>query len=477
MDFISQVRSTIAEHNMIVPGDAVLVGVSGGPDSLALLHMLNRLKDELQFKLYIGHLNHMFRGEEAAADSRQVESLSRNWGIPLITRSVNVPEYIAERNLSAQVGAREVRYVFFRETAAKVGANRVALGHHADDVAETVLLNLIRGSGLSGLSGIPPVREGIYIRPFLKVRRKQIELYCRLFNIPYRTDTSNLKTIYLRNKVRLELIPILEEGYNPGLVKALNRMAEIIRDEDHYMDCVAAAALKDVIDPSEKGKIIISLKKLNCFSDAVKRRILRLAYRHLAGYLKTPTFDHIDKALELIAGKPDHGEMDFPGGILLIKRYNFLEIINSRDNRDNRQVPFYQYFLKIPGDTHIPEVNRMIKSEVLDVAQTMDPRLFCFSETVLDMEKLRGPLYVRRPSSGDVFSPLGMNGKMKIKKFFIELKVPREERDAIPIVTCGNDIVWVAGFRPGEPWKVTSSTKTCLHLVLVKEKHSIQKSY
>lgn len=476
MDFISQVRSTIAEHKMIVPGDIVLVGVSGGPDSLALLHILNRLKDELQFKLYIGHLNHMFRGEEAVADSRQVESLSRNWGIPLTISSVNVPEYIAEKKLSAQVGAREVRYLFFEETAAKVGANRVALGHHADDVAETVLLNLIRGSGLSGLSGIPPVREGIYIRPFLKTRRKQIELYCRLFNIPYRMDTSNLKTIYLRNKVRLELIPILEEGYNPGLVMALNRMAEIIREEDHYMDGIAAAALKDIADPSEKaekGKIVISLKKLNCFSDAVKRRILRLAYRQLAGYFKTPTFDHVDKALALIAGKPDHGEMDFPGGVLLIKRYNFMEIINSRNNRDNRQVPFYQYFLKIPGETHIPEVNRKIKAEVLNVAQTMDPRLFCLSETVLDMEKLQGLLCVRKPIGGDVFSPLGMSGKMKIKKFFIELKVPREQRDAIPIVTCGNDIVWVAGFRPGDPWKVTSNTKTCLHLVLVKEKQSI----
>jgi tRNA(Ile)-lysidine synthase len=449
---------------MISPGDIILAGVSGGPDSVALLHLLNRLKDELQFGLYAGHLNHMFRGEEAAADARLVQNLAREWNIPLVAECINVPAYIKESGLSPQQGAREVRYRFFEETAARIGANRVALGHHADDVAETVLLNLLRGAGMTGLSGIPPVRDGVYIRPLLEMRRKEIESYCREFDLPYRVDRSNLKLIYLRNRLRLELIPFLEQNYNPALVDSLNRMAEIIRDEDDYLNGVARRALAEVIvKPGAAGKIVISLEKMAAYPIAVRRRLLRLAYRELAGFSGTPAFEHIGRALEMAAGKAGRGKMDLPGGILLVKRRRFLEIIK---NRKHSQTPFYQYCMQIPGATRIPEVNRTIQAEIREVSAIGDPRQFCLNEAVLDYESLKGPVCVRRRKNGDTFWPLGMGGKTKLKKFFIDLKVPEEKRDAIPLVTCGNAIVWVAGFRPGEPWKVTASTRSCLLLRL-----------
>ncbi|MFZ5634659.1 MAG: tRNA lysidine(34) synthetase TilS [Bacillota bacterium] len=466
MDFLPQVKSTIEEYNMISPGDAVLVGVSGGPDSVALLHLLNRLKEDLKLTLYAGHLNHMFRGEEAEADARLVESLAREWQVPFIMEKINVPGYLQKNRLSPQQGAREVRYRFFEETAARLGASRVALGHQADDQAETVLLNLIRGAGMTGLSGIPPVREGLYIRPLLNVRRKQIELYCRSFGLPYRVDSSNLKPVYLRNRVRLELIPLLEEKYNPAVVDSLNRLARIARDEDGYLEAISRDAFESVVKSQKAGKITILLEKLAGYPAAVRRRVIRIACRNLAGYGSALTFEHLDRALEMTAGKQDQGKIELPDGIVLVKRYRFLEIIKGREVP---QVPFYRYLLQVPGVTRIPEVNRSIAAEILAASLAGGPCRFRCGEALLDLEKLKEPLYVRRRREGDVFFPLGMGGQVKLKKFFIDRKVPREERDAIPIVTCGNDIVWVAGFRPGEPWKVTERTKTCLYLKLLAE--------
>lgn len=466
MDLLSQVKLTIEKHNMISPGDTVLVGVSGGPDSVALLHLLSRLKEDLQCGLYAGHLNHMFRGEEADADARLVEGLAREWRIPLVSERFDVPAYLKESGLSAQQGARKVRYRFFEEAAARVGAARVALGHHADDQAETVLLNLIRGAGMTGLSGIPPARENVYIRPLLEIRRRQIELYCRDYGIPYRVDQSNLKAVYLRNRVRLELIPLLEEKYNPAVVDSLNRLAGIARDEDGYMDGVARDALEGALISREAGKMTISIEKLNSYPIAVRRRLVRTACRELAGYGRTISFEHIDRALELACGEPHRGTVELPGGIVLVKRYRLLEIII---NRVNSKMPFYQHPLQVPGVTPIPEVNRRILAETLEASLIGDPRRLAPEEAVLDLERLQGPLWVRRRKEGDVFSPLGMSGKIKLKKFFIDQKVPREKRDAIPIVTCGNDIVWVAGCRPGEPWKVTAKTRDCLRLVLLED--------
>lgn len=464
MDLLSQVKSTIDKYNMISPGDTVLAAVSGGPDSVALLHLLNRLRDELQFRLFAGHLNHMFRGGEADADARLVEDLAREWGIPLVSERFNVPEYVKGRGLSPQQGAREVRYRFFEEAAARLGAGRVALGHHADDQAETVLLNLIRGSGMTGLGGIPPAREKVYIRPLLETRRKQIELYCREYGISYRLDQSNFKTVYLRNRVRLELIPLLEGKYNSAVVNSLNRLAGIARDEDEYLDGIAREALDESLESREAGKITVSIEKLNSFHMAIRRRLIRTACRELAGYGKAPAFEHIDRVLELAAGPTHRGAVEFPGGVVLVKRYRLLEITYKKDNFN---IPFYQYPLQVPGFTPVPEVNRRIMAETLEACRIGDPRRLDREEAVLDLESLNGALWVRRRKEGDVFSPLGMSGKIKLKKFFIDHKVPMEKRDTIPIVTCGNDIVWVAGYRPGEPWKITDKTRVCLHLVLL----------
>lgn len=466
MDLISLVGTYIKMHRMIAPGDVVLAGVSGGPDSIALLHILNRLKKEYSIKLYAGHLNHMFRGGEADADARLVEDLAGKWEIPLVSERIDVPRYLKENRLSPQEGAREVRYRFFESTAREIGANRVALGHHADDQAETVLINLIRGAGITGLGGIPPVREGMYIRPLMCVRRAQIEDYCRTFSIPYRMDSSNLKTVYLRNRVRLELLPLLEEKYNPAVVISLNHLAEIAREENCFLEERAGDAFKDVLERREKGKVAISLERLARYPVALKRRVVRLAFREVDGASGLPGFEHVDRILEAAGGASGRGKVELPGGISAVIRYSLLEIIKDEGRF---AVPYYQHALQVPGTTFLPETGRIIVAEVWDTGTAGDPRSFCRNEALVDMEKLDGPLWVRRRKDGDIFSPLGMGGKLKLKKFLIDRKVPREERDAIPIVSCGNDIVWAAGFCPGHYFRVTESTRVCLHLRLMDD--------
>jgi tRNA(Ile)-lysidine synthase len=464
LDLISQVGICIETHQMITPGEVVLAGVSGGPDSVALLHILHRLQKEYRFVLHAGHLNHMFRGEEAEADVRLVEDLAGAWGIPLLSERIDVPQYLKKSRLSPQEGAREVRYGFFARAARKVGASRVALGHHADDQAETVLLNLIRGAGLAGLAGIPPVREGMYIRPLMGARRAQIEEYCRLFGLPYRVDSSNLKAVYLRNRVRLELIPLLEEKYNPAVVKALNRLAQIARDEDRYLEERAAAAYQDVLERQDADRVVISLKKMSRYPAVLRRRLIRLAYRKVAGRGGLPGHHHVERILEASDGAGGRGQVDLPGGVSVVIRYSLLEIIKDEGSDT---LPYYQHTLTIPGDTFLPETGLTVVTAVLDAAGAGDPGRYCRNEALVDMEKLNGPLLVRRRKDGDIFSPLGMGGKMKLKKFLIDHRVPREKRNAIPIVSCGNDIVWVAGFCPGNNFKVTGSTRVCLHIKVV----------
>lgn len=439
------------------------MGVSGGADSVALFHILFRLREELELALYISHLNHMFRGDEARTDARWVASLARKFDIPSIIEDINVPAYMIEHNLPAQVAARQVRYQFYRRVAAENGCSRVALGHHADDQAETILINLIRGAGTSGLKGIPPVREDFFVRPLIEARRKQIESYCLLQGLSYRQDSSNLKPVYTRNRVRMELIPLLEKKYNPAVVASLNRLAGIMREENDHMEAAAEKALERITIHAVPGEVWLSLQDLTDISPALLRRILRMVYRRMAGESRTPDYEHVEKALALLDGSLP-ARLVWPSGILLFKRYGRLEITKSGARED---VPYYCYPLNIPGETYIPETGMCIESEIMDIINAPDPMTLPPGEVLLDQAKLFGPVAVRRRRNGDLFWPLGFKGTIKLKKFLIDRKIPREERDFIPLITSGEEIVWAAG-RPGEKWKVTRDTEKCLYLKIAR---------
>ncbi len=464
MGLEQDVRLFMDKFRMISPGDTVLVGVSGGPDSVALLHLLWRMQKELRISLAVAHLNHMFRGEEARADARLVEELAGNLGLPVYVEEFDVPAYRERAGLSAQEAARQVRYRFFEEVAQNIGASRVALGHHADDQAETILFNFLRGTGLAGLKGIPPVREK-YIRPLLGVRRREIELYCRQHSLPVREDVSNKKTIYTRNRIRLELIPHLEAGYNPRLVEALVHLGHICREENDYLEEQTALLYERALKTEREHSLLLAVPELLSAPLALVRRVFRRAWRHLTGTDGDLSFLQVESLLALLHNPAGGKVVELPRGVRASRQGQALRLWMGGDAPG---VPYYSYPLVVPGITCIPEINSSIRARLISITEAPDPRTLSAREALLDYDTIPGPLTVRRRRDGDRFHPLGMAAGTKLKKFLIDQGIPREERDYLPLVVAGDEIIWVGGVRPGEPWKITPGTKRCLYLQMVE---------
>jgi len=440
----------------------VLVAVSGGPDSMALMYILFYLRDELGIGLHVFHLNHCFRGDESDQDARLVQDTARFLGIPCTIEEYDVPGYCAQRNKSNQEGAREVRYSLISRVAARVGAARVALGHHADDQAETIILNFLRGSGLTGLKGFLPVRDDFYIRPLFGLRRKDIEQYCQQNNIRFRIDSSNQKAVYRRNRVRLELMPVLEE-YNPALVPALARTADVLRAEDEFLENEAGNVYFKVVTPGSDGIFVLDVDALSAHPIALQRRVLRKLWSTITGNTAGLGFEHLESILDLVKEGKGSWASHLPGGVRVKRRYQYLEF--EKESKPQEKVPPYCYRLEVPGEVLIPETGIIIRAHPVKKAQASDPERLPPGEALLDLEKLKGELCVRRRLPGDRFAPLGMGGsEVKLKKFLIDQKIPREERDRIPLVVCNGEIAWAAGIRPGEKFKVTEDSEELLHL-------------
>lgn len=447
-----------------MPGERVLVAVSGGPDSLALLDVLYRLRGTLGIELSVAHLNHLLRGREAAADAAYVARLAERYGLPLILEECNVRDAWRERGGSLQAVAREMRYRFFERAAEETGAARVALGHQADDQAETIVFNFLRGTGIAGLAGIPPVRDR-YVRPLLAERRRTIEAYCRERGLVPRTDASNVKPVYTRNRLRLELIPHLEREYNPNLVPTLLRMAEVLREEDALLDAEASRALAAVMRASDdEGGVALERRPLLELPPALQRRVVRGAWEALPGGAELP-FDHVQRVLDLARRPRGGGRVELPGGARLTREGDRLVL-----RRGDGEVPVpFSYPLAMPGETAVPEAGMVIIATMTEAADSLpDPRLLAPRGTVLDLDRLVLPLTVRSRRPGDVFRPSG-GGTVKLKKFLIDAKVPRGARDAIPlIVDAEGCIAWVAGLRTAEFCRLTPRTRYALILEVRK---------
>ena len=463
MSLIQYIYADLIRFRMVNPGDTVVVGVSGGADSVALLHLLHRLQDRCQISLQVAHLNHMFRGTEAGADAALVERLASALDLPVTAERIDVPAYCSRFGLSPQAGARSVRYDFFSRVAAATGATRVALGHHADDQAETILLNFLRGTGTGGLGGIRPVRDNFYIRPLLGVRRREIEAYCRRHGLAYCQDTSNFKPTYTRNRVRLHLLPVLENQYNPSVVEALVRLSQICRDEDALLE-EQARRIHDGLRIAAAGPVVVlEREQFLAQPPAIQRRVLRQAWQQVAGKHQDLTYQHVEDLLELLGVGVTGAEVVLPGLIKARAGYGTIEFYRPGSGY---QVPAYAYPLQMPGETMVPELGLSIAATLLPAQEVGDPTALPPEVAALDYDRLPGPLTVRRRVPGDVFRPLGLGGTMKLKKFLNNQKIPAQQRDGIPLVVSGQNLVWVAGIRPAEDYKLSADTHRCLLLEL-----------
>jgi tRNA(Ile)-lysidine synthase len=438
---IAKVKETIKKYRMLDRGDKVVVAVSGGPDSVCLLSVLHALANDLELTLHVAHLDHRFRLAESAADALFVAGLAKDLGIAATSESRDVPAYCAERGLSAQAGAREVRYAFLQQCAKAAGARRIAVGHTANDQAETLLMRLVRGAGISGLSAIPPVRENI-IRPLIGTTRNEVLAYLREQGIDFRTDPSNEKPLYTRNRVRHEMLPVLER-FNPRIIETLAAEAVLLRDENEAVEAMLPATLQKIL--STKGEAVrIGREEFGRLLPALRRRVLRRALELVAGDDAVDlSWIRTGEALGFMAEAQSGRSMEVPGGLLLEREYDDL-VIRAREQETAFCVP-----LAVPGETLIPAARLAIETLVLDALPDpgADGGNYLW-QAVIDYDKMSLPLYLRNRRPGDRFCPAGMGGRSKkLQDYFVDEKVPKMRRNAAPLLASEQDVVWIIGMR------------------------------
>jgi tRNA(Ile)-lysidine synthase len=457
--FLGKAKGTIAKYRMLGPNVRVVVGVSGGPDSVSLIHLLRRLEDEYNLTLWIAHLNHKLRGKEGEEEVRWVKQFGRELDIPVISDSCNVSLLAKKKKLSLEEAGRRARYNFLEHTANEVGASRIALAHTASDQVETLLMRLIKGAGLDGLSGIPPVR-GRVIRPLIEIFREEVEVYCKDNHLYPCQDSSNLQLRFLRNRIRWDLIPHLSRQYNPGIAKTVLRTSQILREEGDYLERQTRRALRLAALGQNNGKLILDIQKLHRLHPAIQRRVVRKALGEVKGDLKGITFDHISSILGMGSGKGTK-KLDLPTDLVVQREYDRLVI----KRRKNKELSFH-YPLIVPGKREIPESRFSLEAEII-----LDrPTNFAKEDSIgyLDWDRLEEPLFLRQRKRGDRFQPSGMIGTKKIKDFFIDLKIPSEQRDMIPLLISKDKIAWVVGYRVDERFKIRQDTLRVLRVKVRK---------
>jgi tRNA(Ile)-lysidine synthase len=468
------VKQTVAAYNMFQAGDAVLAAVSGGPDSVALIHILRTLCAEFSLRLAIAHLNHGLRQKESERDAEFVSCLARSLELPFYFERREVRRYRHRYNLSLEDAARRVRYSFLDRVAEANGFNKIALGHQFDDNAELVLMFLLRGSGPLGLAGMAPVREDRIVRPLLKIRRSAIMDYLAEKKLEYVCDTSNVDRNFRRNDLRYDLIPRLKSSYNPKIIEALNRLACISRSEEEWIETLLEPIFESVVLTRGTGQISLSRAQLERISIAARRRIIRKAILWVKGDLRRITFLHIDAIIRLAGEGPPHGSLDLPDRLKVRRNHQMLFI--SRETKKVRtkraglrrpQNPVFEYTIAKPGRVHLKEIGvylRLTETGLADFGKFIraGQKIAFF-----DINKLAFPLIVRNFRPGDRFSPLGMTGTQKLKKFFINNKIPRAERAVCPLLVSGAKIIWVAGYRIDDSVKVSPETQNVLKAELL----------
>lgn len=467
------VKQTITTYGMLKPRDSVLIGVSGGPDSVSLFHLLLTFALRFSLRLGVAHLNHCLRQDDSDKDAEFVESLAGRFGIPCYIHKINVRKYQIEHKLSLEEAARRVRHSFLNHVAEKNRFNKIALGHHFDDNAELVLMNLFRGSGPLGISAIPPVRNGKIIRPLLQSNRSEIITFLDQNGLKYISDPSNRDTRFLRNRIRHDLIPLLKTSYNPKISQSLNRLASIIRSEEEWIEGVIHPLFEKAALSIQDGRIALSVSILNGIHVAAQRRIIRKAISKTKGDLRRIRLTHIDSAINLLEYGPDDGNIDLPDRIRIQRKGDVILFFREKSTLRNMDVkseraemPPFEYPIAKPESLFIKEISAHIKFTEMGKKDLPDLCRTGQNTGFFDRDALSFPLVLRNFRHGDRFTPLGMTGTQKIKKFFIDKKVPRKERTRCPILLCRGKIIWVAGYRIDDSVKVKSSTKNVLKIEL-----------
>jgi len=435
-----------------------LIGLSGGPDSVCLLSVLASLKDDLGIELSAAYIDHGLRPAETPAETDFCSNLCKRLDIPFYSLQINVKSHAESKKLNKQEAARELRYAALEEIASQHSLNLIALAHNADDQAETMLINLVRGSGPLGLSGIPPVRNRI-IRPLIESERRAIEDYLADRNICFITDSSNLTNDYLRNRIRHSVIPALK-NMNRDFINSVLRTTTIFRDEERYFNILVTKTLMKLISRKSDSGIELFLAPMENMDTAVLRRVLRRAIYETRD-LRGLSLDHIEEVVKLIKSGKAGARIYLPNAMRAIKAYSTLVLTAEAPSR------LAEYAIHEAEDIPLKEAGIVLQLSIVsdDEADDIDDGR---KIARLDAEKLIFPLLIRPRKPGDYFYPAGFGKRKKLQDYFVDEKIPRDERDIIPLLVSGNDIACIIGYRIDERYRVDDNTKKVL---LIETRH------
>jgi len=461
MDIILKTKKFVEENSLILPQDKICVAYSGGPDSTFLLYFL---KENYKNQIVITHLNHLLRGEDSFLDEVFVRRISQKLKIPTYIRRLNIKDISKEKKKSIEEVGRESRLSFFNEIAKRENLTKIALAHNFDDKVETALMNLIRGTGLKGLQGILPKWENI-IHPILILKREEIVKFLNYRNIEYRIDKTNLESIYLRNKIRNELIPYIEKNFNKSFKDKVYDLTEIVSSDEDLLQKICEEKKKEVVS-AYFDYYSIDIDKFKNFHKSIKRRIIRDIIEDLGCELREFSLKNIDDTIDLI-NKKSGKEITLPQKILARREKD--KIIIEREKEI-----FKDYLIEIKNLGEIKDFGLKINLKVVDKIFKERDNFTCF----LDFDKISFPLYIKPPKFGEKFTPLGMNSYKKIQDFLTDLKVPKSVKWKIPILySSKGDILWIIGLRIDEKFKVTDMTKRVLYIKIELEDDEWKKIY
>lgn len=451
---LDKVKKTLKKYNMLTQGEKIVLGVSGGADSIALLYSLNELID-YGLELIIAHLNHRLRVDEAKRDADFVKEIAKSLGLTFVYAEVDTLKYKEESQLSTEDAARQLRYKFFDQVMSKHYATKLATAHTLDDQAETVLMRLIRGSGSKGLSGIPPVSINI-IRPLIEISRSEIENYLNSRDIKWVEDASNVSREFLRNRIRHDLIPELE-SYNPQIKETLAKTADILRAEYEFIKIETEKYFNEVFSEN-RSEITGNLLKYESIDKILRYSLLRTAIENLNRNLKNISSIHIISADDFLLSETASGQIELPEETVIVKGYDtFLVTKKSEIERE-----FY-YSIQSPGKWSFPELEVEISLVKTQSLEKKDESVAYF-----DPELVKFPIEVRSFKTGDRFSPLGMQSSKKLQDYFTDIKLPKFLRSRVPIFISDGEIMWAGGIRIDDRFKVTDKKGEVLKIKLVR---------
>ena len=460
----NQIKRAIDCHHLVEKGDRLIVGVSGGVDSMVLLHLLNACREAFDLSLIVAHVNHGLRPVESEKEAELVQKEAARLGLPFEYGQFNVKEFQKRGGLSPQDAARRVRFHFFHNLLQKHHAQKIALGHHADDQVETVLLRLIRGSGLQGLKGMLPIRDGKVIRPLLGVWEEEIQSFAMEKKIPFLSDSSNLKKDYLRNRIRLALIPMMEREYQPNFKGILLRTSNILREEDDYLEKGAEAAYQKVVR-EERETLSFKFSEYQSLHQAIQWRVIRkiLGRVYDRGVaVEEGEWSDVHKTYQRLHQSSPSFLLELPHGAWVEKRYDAVLLGKGKIK------PFLPFDVELisPGRTFIREIGKEVVIEETDRDKFNNYR-GPLNTALMDYGSLQFPLKMRNFRPGDRFYPLGAKGTQKLKNFFIDHKIPKFERPKVPLLVSGEMIAWIVGYRIDERVKITEKTRKVLAVKVV----------